>query len=67
MEHLRTEIWDFVYTSGPQTIDQIAETLRLNQEMVHMAVDHEWFGRLGEAITIATNGGSAHGQEQNDV
>ena len=67
MEHLRNEIWDFVYTSGPQTIDKIAESLQLNQEMVLVAVDHEWFGRLGEAITIATNGGSQFGQESNDV
>ncbi len=55
MEHIRTEIWDFVYKSGPQTINQIAERLRLNQAMVNIAVDHEWFLRRGETVTIATS------------
>ena len=55
MEHIRTEIWDFVYKSGPQTINQIAERLGLNQTMVNIAVDHEWFLRRGENVTIATS------------
>jgi hypothetical protein len=67
MEQLRTEIWDFVFTSGPQTINEIAERLRLNQETVDSAVDHEWFQRQGETIAIATNQGIRHGQESNDV
>ena len=67
MEHLRTEIWDFVYKSGPQTILQIAERLRLNQEMVSIAVDHEWFLRRDETVAIATNEGTSDGQKSNDV
>ena len=57
MEHERTRIWDLLFKSDPQTIEQIAATLEMNQEMVNMAVDHEWFERQGEAVTIATNKG----------
>ena len=55
MEHIRAEIWDFVYKTGPQTANEIAAKLRLNEQMVKIAVDHEWFTREGETVAIATN------------
>ena len=67
MEQLRTEIWDLVYRSGPQTVHQIAETLRLNPVMVNIVVDHEWFLRQGETVVIATNEGTSDGKKPNDV
>ena len=59
MEHQRTEIWDFLFKSEPQTTYEIAERLGMNQEMVNIAVDHEWFVRHGENVAIATNEGSS--------
>ena len=64
MEHQRTQIWDFLFKSEPQTTHQIAEALGLNQVMVTMAVDHEWFVRRGETVAIATNEVSSSGTEQ---
>ena len=67
MQHVRNEIWDFVFKSGPQTIDQIAENLQLNQETVNVAVAHEWFLMRGDTVNIAKNQGSVDGQESHDV
>ena len=67
MNHLRIEIWDFVYKSGPQTVDQIAERLRFDREMVNIAVAHEWFLRRGETVIIATNESTSGGKESNDL
>ena len=55
MDRIRTEIWDFVYKSGPQTVVQIAEKLRLNHETVNAVIDHAWFSRQGDTVLIATN------------
>jgi hypothetical protein len=68
MDDIRTEIWDFVYQAGPQSIIQIAEKLQLNHEMVNIAVNHEWFLRQGETVAIATQQGtSADGKKSHDV
>lgn len=56
MDHLRTEIWDHLYRSGPQTIDQLADKLRLNTVSVSSVIDHEWFEIQGVTVLIATGG-----------
>ena len=53
MEHLRTEIWDQLYRSGPQSIEQIASKLRLNAVTVSAVIDHQWFERRGAMVIIA--------------
>ena len=53
MDHLRIEIWDHLYRSGPQTTEQIVAKLCSNAVEVNAAVDHEWFERRGELILIA--------------
>ena len=54
MDDLRTEIWDHIYRSGPQTMEQLVDTTRLNAATVSAAVDHEWFERQGDTVLIAT-------------
>ena len=67
MEQLRGEIWDLVYQSGPQTINQIADRLRLNHVMVAIVVDHEWFLTRDETVTIATNEETSDGKGSTDL
>lgn len=54
MEHLRVEIWDLIYKSGPQPREQIAESLKIELETVATAVEHEWFEVLDSKVHIAT-------------
>lgn len=59
MDHLRTEIWDCLFKGGPQTITQLAHQLTMNEEMVKIAIDHEWFMASNQLVSIATTEGSA--------
>lgn len=54
MEHLRVEIWDLIYRSGPQSREQIAESLSINLETVATVVQHEWFDISDSKVQIAT-------------
>ena len=54
MEHLRVEIWDLVYKSGPQSREQIAESLQIELETVTSVVEHEWFEVVDSKVQIAT-------------
>ena len=54
MEHLRIEIWDHIYRSGPQTREQIAQALRIDIGTVQATVEHEWFEVLESTVQIAT-------------
>ncbi len=54
MEHLRIEIWDHIYRSGPQSREQLAESLRLDPATVAAVVEHEWFEILDSKVQIAT-------------
>lgn len=54
MDQLRAEIWDHLYRSGPQTVEQIASSLRIDRVTVHAAVEHEWFEILDSTVRIAT-------------
>ena len=54
MEHLRVEIWDLIYQSGPQSREQIAESLKIGVETVASVVEHEWFEILDSKVQIAT-------------
>ena len=54
MEHLRVEIWDLIYKSGPLTREQLAESLKIELETVASVVEHEWFEILDAKVQIAT-------------
>ena len=54
MDQLRTEIWDHLYRSGPQTVEQIAGSLRMDAVTVIAVTEHEWFETQGSEVRIAT-------------
>lgn len=54
MDHIRTEIWDLLYGSGPQTVEQIAGNLRIDAITVTEVIAHEWFEVLDSKVQIAT-------------
>lgn len=54
MEHLRVEVWDLIYKSGPQSREQLAESLKIELETVATVVEHEWFEILDAKVQIAT-------------
>ena len=54
MEHQRAEIWDHLYRSGPLTVEQIADRLRMDAVTVTAVVEHEWFDVLDSIVRIAT-------------
>lgn len=53
MEDLRTQIFDHLYRSGPQNIEQIAGSLGLDRETITAAVEHEWFETFDAEVRIA--------------
>lgn len=55
-EVLRANIWDHVYKTGPQSIEQIAEHSQLASETVVALVDHAWFAVTADTVAIATDG-----------
>lgn len=55
-EQLRVDIWDHIYASGPQSVQQLADQMRLSQQQVVGLVDHAWFSAHEELIGIATDG-----------
>gem|GEM_PF-3043313 len=54
MEHLRAEIWDLIYKSGPKSREQIAESVGTDLATVTNVVEHEWFEILDSKVQIAT-------------
>lgn len=54
MEHLRVEIWDLIYKSGPQSREQISESLGIDAVTVASVVEHEWFEITDSKVQIAT-------------
>ena len=54
MEHTRNEIWDLLYKSGPQTIEQLAAGVGTDQATVNTIVCHEWFEVVDAKVQIAT-------------
>ena len=54
-EQMRTEIWDEIYKSGPQSIDRLAQQFDMTAEMLASLVDHVWFTTDESLVTIATN------------
>lgn len=54
MEHLRIEIWDLIYKSGPLSRERIAEALEIDLETAASVVEHEWFEILDSNVQIAT-------------
>lgn len=59
MDQTRTDIWDYVFKSGPQTIGQIATQLAIDPSEVMSIVNHDWFTLQGDTVTIATNDAAA--------
>ncbi len=55
-EQLRANIWDHIYKSGPQSVEQLAEHLQLSPQMVIGLVDHAWFSVQDNLVNIATEG-----------
>ncbi len=55
-EQLRADIWDHIYSVGPQSVAQLAEQMQLSQQQVVGLVDHAWFAVNDELIGIATDG-----------
>ena len=54
MDHLRVEIWDLIYKSGPKSQEQIAESLGIDLTTVGNVVEHEWFEIVDFKIRIAS-------------
>ena len=55
MDQTRNEIWDFLYRTGPQTVEQIANGLGIDVAIVNVVVFHDWFEILDDAtVRIAT-------------
>ena len=54
MDHLRAEIWDHIFRSGPQSQQQVAASLGIDTPTVSTAVEHEWFEILDSKVQIAT-------------
>ncbi len=55
-EQLRADIWDLLYASGPQSVQQLSDRMHLSQQQVVGLIDHAWFSIHDELIGIATNG-----------
>ena len=53
VESLRMEIWDYLYASGPTSIDRIGEATDHPQDMVLEAVNHDWFQKQDDVVAIA--------------
>lgn len=59
MDQARTDIWDLVFKSGPQTIGQIALQMTIDPAEVMSIVSHDWFTLQGDTVSIATNDATA--------
>jgi hypothetical protein len=55
-EQIRANIWDHIYKSGPQSIEQLADQLHLTPQTIVGLVDHAWFSFDDETVGIATDG-----------
>lgn len=55
-EQLRADIWDHLYSTGPLTIDQLADQLQLSHQQIVGLIDHAWFSVHDEQVEIATGG-----------
>jgi hypothetical protein len=53
-EQLRADIWDHLYNTGPQSVEQLADQMQLSHQQVVGLVDHAWFSVHNELIVIAT-------------
>lgn len=53
MNNLRTEVWDHLYRTGPQSVEQISNSLQIDRETVCATIDNEWFENLDTRIRIA--------------
>ena len=54
MDELRVEIWDFLYRlREAKSIEEIAQNVDRDPEMVRMAVDHHWFDVVDDVVKIA--------------
>ena len=54
MDNTRTEVWDFLYRSGPQTVEQIALGIGIDATTVGAVIAHEWFEVVDANVQIAT-------------
>ena len=54
MEQLRTQVWDHLFKTGPQTVEQISGSLSMDSATVSLAVQHEWFSVANSVVEIAT-------------
>lgn len=55
-EQLRADIWDLLFSAGPQSVQQLSDRMHLSQQQVVGLIDHAWFSIHDELIGIATNG-----------
>ncbi|MCA9128514.1 MAG: hypothetical protein KDB22_15610 [Planctomycetales bacterium] len=55
-EQIRTEIWDEIYKSGPQSIAILAEVKQLDEQVILSVVQHDWFDLDDQIVSIATEG-----------
>jgi hypothetical protein len=53
MGHSHEEIWDYLYRSGPQTVEQIAHAAGVDTSTVDAIVAHEWFQVVDAKVEIA--------------
>ena len=53
MDDTRTQVWDFLYRSGPQTVEQIADGTRIDAITISAAIAHEWFEVVDAKVQIA--------------
>ena len=54
MDELRSEVWDFLFRAeGSQHMDAIALHVGRHAEVIHSALDHEWFDVVGDLVAIA--------------
>jgi len=53
MDQLRDTVWDHLFRSGPQTVEQIAGSLLVDASIVIAVTEHEWFEVLDSKVQIA--------------
>lgn len=57
MDHLRCEIWDFLYrTNQPQSVETLARHTVSHAQVIRAAINHGWFDVMQDLVTIARNG-----------
>lgn len=55
MDEIRAEVWDYLYKSGPASLETIAQASGQTVETIQAATDHEWFATRGEVVAIAVH------------